>query len=436
MPRIGTGPHFTRRTAMRAAGLTAGLAAAPFGASCGAPYPPSPRDQTQQASTGTPLDVLVLLPRSSLYPSAGAGLLAGMRLYLEHAGGGPLRLRAHRLETGSVLVGQQVERLLQQSGARVVVGMLNTRIAAQLQGVLDAARAVFVNTSVGENMQRAGDVRPNIFHISLAQWQANWALGEHAARTLGRKAWLATSFYESGYDALHAFRLGFEEGGGAVVGTSISHLPSRAPDARRLEETVAQITAARPDVVFAGYSGPAAAEFLHAYHDSPLHGRTPLAGSSFLMEARFLVEEGTPAAAAVSGLGWDEASVRQDAPAFCAAYETRTGCSVDPFATLGFEAADLICQAIDASGGDFRRAVDLRPALASAVLSSPRGHVTMDSRTHTTLAPLYLRQLRWEAGAMHSVAIGTRAPISEQDPRVEQWRASHKTGWLNAYLQE
>jgi branched-chain amino acid transport system substrate-binding protein len=368
----------------------------------------------------------------------GASLLTGMRLYLDEvrqrAGAPPVRLRAQTLRSGTALVRRQVEEVVQQSGARYVVGMVNTRVAAQLQGVLEASGAVFVNVTVGENIQRAGDWRRNVFQISLAQWQANWALGDRAARTLGRKAWVASSFYDSGYDALHAFRLAFEAAGGHVVGTSVSHLPSRAPHAARVEETVAEMAAARPDVVFAGYSGPAAADLLRAYHSSPLAGRVPLLGSAFLMDEQLLAEQAAPPAAVLTALSWDQASVRQSAPAFCAAYQERIGCAIDSFGVLGYEAAALICQAAAAPIVDAVPPADIPLALSEAVLISPRGRVAMDPQTHTASAPLYLREVHWEAGALHSATIGALPPISELDSRVAQWRGSHKSGWLDAYL--
>src|SRR5262249_55244148 len=132
----------------------------------------------------------------------------------------------------------------------------------------------------------------SVFFDSLGYWQASWAMGDWAARNLGRRAVVAASLYESGYDSLYAFQPGLEEAGGEGVETCVTHVPPATHDTGR---AIAAIRRAVPDFVFAAYSGQPAVDFVRAYADSGLARRVPLAGSSFLVDETLLPAMGAAA---------------------------------------------------------------------------------------------------------------------------------------------
>ena len=106
-------------------------------------------------------------------------------------------------------------------------------------------------------------------------------MGMWAAKNIGPKAVVVSSFYESGYDALYAFNLGFESEGGKILKTCITNLPAEMKNPDRVISEIEKYSA---DLIFASFSGSEANEFIAKFAGSDLSRRTPLLGSGFLVE--------------------------------------------------------------------------------------------------------------------------------------------------------
>jgi branched-chain amino acid transport system substrate-binding protein len=386
-------------------------------------------------ASSKPLRVGALLPRSTIYPDLAANLLAGLRLALGEPGrliaGRAVELIAADIGVMSSQARRRAAQLLDEGGADLLVGMVSPRLAGDLQAGGAAGETVFIAGGLGENISRPGECRPAVFTHSLSAWQANLALGEWAARTVGPTAVLASSFYDSGYDTLYAFRLGFERAGGTILATHVTHRP-HAPDAPGA--LAAPIAAHRPDLVFAAYCGEPAVEFVRAYATSDLAGRAPLLGSAFLTDDRLLPAHGEAALGITTALGWADDLEAPASRAFADAYRRSAGRAPDAFAALGFETGQLVERAVVAVDGDLSRTERLGAALVADPFTGPRGPVVMRADTQAADGPLYLRQVRRRDGALANAAIGHLAPVAEQDELLAVARAGPKTGWLNAYL--
>jgi branched-chain amino acid transport system substrate-binding protein len=424
-------PARSRRRFLGLACLAAGaLAAGPIVAAGGA----DGRMSGAGRASPTPLRVGVLLPRSTICPDLAANLLAGLRLALGDSG---RRIAGRAIELTPVDIGvlpsqaRRAARLFDERTVDLLVGMAGPRVAGDLQAGCAAGETVIIAGGLGENIPRPGDCRPAVFTHSLSAWRANLALGAWAARTVGRSAALAASFYDSGYDTLYAFRLGFEHAGGTILATHVTHRP-HAPDATG--SLAAPLAALRPDLVFAAYCGEPAVEFVRAYAASDLAGRAPLLGSAFLADARLLPAQGEAALGITTALGWADGLDAPASRAFADAYRRAAGRAPDAFAALGFEAGQLVERAVVAVDGDLSRTERLGAALADAPLAGPRGPVVMRAETRAADGPLYLRRVRRRDGALANVALDYLAPVVEQDALIAPARASPKTGWLNAYL--
>ena len=416
------------RTISGAAGLLAG---APLLAA-------SAESRARSAAPATllariPLRVGVLLPRPPSYPAIGPNFLAGMRLYLaqhgERAGGRAVQLLVRDSGVLPDRALTAMRGLLEPTQADLLVGMMRSGLASSLHPLLEARQVPLIVAGAGANLTRQADARPYIFRNTLGAWRASWALGHWAARNLGGTALIATSFYDSGYDANYMFELGFEDAGGTVLGTSVSHRPTDGPG--HLGALMGDIRLARPQVVFAGYAGPAAAEFVRAYAAAGLHGRIPLLGAGFLADERHLHTLGGAALGIRTALPWAEALDTAANRDFGHAFRASAGRPADAFAVLGYDTAQLIAAA---AGADASEPGALRRALASAAFGGPRGPVAMDPQALDVSTPLYLREVRASAGALRNAVLGELAAPALLDARFQAVRAATKTGWQNAYL--
>lgn len=397
----------TRRTLLKAAAAASGaLLAAPLAL-------------PGLAAPDGALRVGLLLPRSSLYPQLGAGLLSGLKLALD-AAGPPARVLIAEYGTLPSAAAAAGRRLVEEQGAQILVGTLSSAALGQLRPLLEARRVPLIAATAGANVARAADQGPYIFRHTLGLWQASQLSGAWAAANLGRRAFVAASFHDSGYDALDAFRVGFEQGGGRLLGSRVTHLPGDDG----LGRLMAAISAAAPDLVYAAYAGPQAAAFLRAYAEAGLQARVPLVGSGL-----FGLGQPAPAGQAVlSGLGWSPDLDSLPARQLRAALAAQAADPAAPFAALGYDAGLLIAQAAGAAPAG----APLREALAGAAVLGARG--PLSAAAGSFAAPLYLRETRWAGGAPHARTLAELPASPALAAHAAARQADLKTGWTNAYL--
>lgn len=376
----------------------------------------------------------LLLPASSWYPQLGAKLTAGFRLGLSQATSGT-DSAAHSVvvkeiaNARSALAAETAE-LVTKHGVDLVIGVTTPSMTTALRPVLTRSRTPFIAVETGANVARAAEHSPYLFYNTLGYWQANWAIGQWAARNLGSRAFIASSFYDSGYDALHTFQVGFEAADGQIAGTSVTHVPPSAVDWSRLAATIRQ---ARPDFVFGLYSGELAEQFLRAYADTGLASQIPLLGSAFLVDEVTVPTAGAIARGVKSALSWAPDLASHANQTFTAAYRTANGQNPDAFALLGYDTAQLVIAALRASGGA-GSGDHLAQALQSIRWSSPRGVLQMEAATHSSIPPLYLREVVPSDSGVQNHVLSQLEPVPGGDVGLAALRQQIRTGWLNAYL--
>jgi branched-chain amino acid transport system substrate-binding protein len=382
-----------------------------------------------------PLKIGMLLPESELYPAMGDNLKAGIKLFFDQgqaqAADGHTELVTETIGLGFGQAVPKARKLITEDRVDLVVGILNSSVAARLRKVFEGSRTFLIVSNVGANTVRADEQSPFVFYNSLSFWQASRAMGSWAARNLGRKAFVASSFYESGYDVLYAFAQGFEGAGGKILQTFVSHIPA---DTRGFGSVLAEIESAKPDFVSAFYSGQQAIDFVKAYADSGLASRIPLVGSAFLADEAVLAAQGRTALGIKSCLSWAASMNTPENQAFITAYRARTGHLPDAFSVLGYDTAQLMHHAVQAVAGDLSRHNDLRIALSTAKFTSPRGLVQMDPHTQSAISPLYLREVRHLGPTLSNVVLGELDSDARMYDRALTTQPGLKTGWLNAYL--
>jgi branched-chain amino acid transport system substrate-binding protein len=242
---------------------------------------------------------------------------------------------------------------------------------------------------------------------------------------------VAASFHESGYDAHYAFRHGFEAAGGNIVENRITHMHAHSGD---LLHVIAAVRQARPDFVYASYSGRPAIDFVKAYASSGLNEKVPLIGSGFLAEDTYLPALGDAALGIKTCMPWAPSLDTDQNRAFVAAYRQQSGRSPDIFAVLGYDSARLLVEILQRAGWEPNRSERLQQTFRSVECDSPRGRLRMHAQTSSTSGPLYLREVVRRDGVLRNEVIAELDRTNEREQFIEPMRLSLNTGWLNPYL--
>ncbi len=254
------------------------------------------------AGSRQPLKIGVLLPQSRIYPDLGANLLAGMRLYFEQGAEHEVTLLAE--DTGLWPSGaiRKSRKLLGEDKVDLVVGLVSSKMMVWLHDLYREHQTPLIVSNMGADVPRRKDLNRYIFHHSFNKWQATWLLGSWAAKTIGQKAMMVASLYDSGYDSFNAFRYGFEEGGGKIIDSQVAFAPSGLE--KSAETVVAELAKSKADVVYACFCGKAAVSFVKAYHEAGLDKQMPLLGAPFLADQRLWAAQGKAAEGIKSAFAW------------------------------------------------------------------------------------------------------------------------------------
>jgi branched-chain amino acid transport system substrate-binding protein len=264
-------------------------------------------------------------------------------------------------------------------------------------------------------------------HNSLNLWQANYALGIWAAKNIGTKAVSVSSFYESGYDAQHAFAEGFRSAAGRILYSGVANLPAEMGQRR---DIISQIKNYNPDLVFASFSGNEAVDFVRNYKSDASLSNVTLLGSCFLTDRSLLPELGTAAEGILSCTSWNTHSNVSDEYGFFTVYEALTGKDPDSFAMLGYETALMIDRALQFSDGNLMRTEYIADKLSKTRLSGPRGMLVMNPDNHVFESPLSVNRV---CSRDNIPVCSINEPVGTAGINKEVF-AEIKTGWLNPYL--
>ena len=378
-----------------------------------------------------PIRVGVLLPGSKMYPAMAKSLENGVRTWLDSqkadTGMRPVELVVEHIDHRSSTAVDRAGVLLTRHKVDVVMAFVGYHTAQALWPVFGDTNVPLITADMGANMHTELPGNSQVFHHSLQYWQGSYALGQWAAANLGTRGLINTSFYDSGYDGIAAFRHGFEAAGGEVLATHVTDAP---PNFDTVVPPVEDIEKLSPDFVFAAYSDASAITYVRAYHDLGLAAKIPLIGPGFLSAEHNLGAQDDAATGIQTAFAWSPMLTTPGNVAFMKQYITRTGQQADAFALLGYETIQMITTALKASGGDLWSRADFSAALARVTIESPRGRVAMNPDTRTSVGPVYLRRVEGRSNAVVT-------PLHISQPDIDALLAQispMRSGWTNTYL--
>lgn len=352
----------------------------------------------------------VIVTQSKIYPHLNDNYLAGLQLGLAQSANKDIKLVTISGGFSPESTIQSVRRLIEHEGVSVITGMVGTNIPDAVRQIIKENHVLLISSHFGENIIRQEDMDPCIRHNSFNLWQANWAMGAWAAQNAGKKAVIAASFYESGYDALNAFSLGFEYGGGEILETVVNNLPEEMGSQ---SDVIGIIKSLNPDLVFASYSGWEASAFIASYARSGLSSNTPLFASAFTVDQHMLKSIQDVPLNIKSCLPWP-AEENNDLSRI---YRAKTGRAIDAPALLGYQSAQHITKYAD-------------QLIIGRSLTYHQDEVMGSKQS----GPLALCEVGWKNGHMNTKPLVELTTPDECTIQLVAMQNQLKTGWLNPYL--
>ena len=380
--------------ALGAAGAGLGRATGPFGV------------PAVLAASMRPVKLGVILPYSKVYQQLGEDITSGMILYFESvgwtAGGRRISMLREDEDIDPQVALRKARKLIEGDNVDLLTGLVASPSAVAIRDIVHNSKTVLVISNAGANVVTRARKSPYIFRASFSNWQTAYPIGKWFYDNVTKSVVCAAADYAAGHEDINAFKESYLAAGGKV--TAEVYPPLNNTD---YAPYIAQIQRAKPDAVFAFFAGSDAVRFVQQAQQYGLTRDARLSGPGFLVEEDVLPAQGRAALGAYSCLHWAVTLQRPENLAFTRAYRARWKREASVYAMQGFDAARVITEALNATGGNTEDRARLAAAVAVVKFASPRGAFAFDPETHNVVQEVYLRQVREAGPALHDVVFGS-----------------------------
>ncbi len=367
------------------------------------------------AGSTAPVKIGVLLPYSKVYAALGDSITKGMELYFASvnniAGGRPITLIKEDEENDPQVSLTKTRKFIDSDKVDIFTGVVSTAVVYALRDLLDSTKTISLISNAGGNDLTRKRKSPYIFRTSFTSWQVAYPLGPYVYQNVAKKVMLVAADYGFGHESADAFKESFTKAGGTIAGELYPPFPSTDFGA-----FLPKIAAAKPEAIFAFFSGSDAVNFLKQFADYGLAKDIKVTGSGFLVEQDVLPAQGAAANNAYSTLHWALTLDNPENKKFVADYKAKYNAEANVFAMQGFDTARVIVEAMNSLKGDLSNKDNVIQAIRAIKFNSPRGPFVFDQKTNNVNHFIYYRQVRDNGGSLANVVLGkTENPIVDPD---------------------
>ena len=268
---------------------------------------------------------------------------------------------------------QIAEKMLSDQGIKLFTGMVFANVAyAAVPDILDND-AIYVSANTASATFAGKDCHPNYF---VSSWQDD-SQGESAgalAQSLGyKKAFLIAPNYQAGKETMGAFKRFYK---GEISGETYTGL-----DQTDFAAEMAQIRAAKPDVVYEFEPGGLGIAFMRQYQQAGLLKDIPMVVHPASLDHVIVGAVGDAALGVKVTSHWNDDFDNPVNKAFVAAWKAKFGDRpITYYAAQGYDAALLIGTGLEKSGVDDLKA--FRKALLTSEIPTVRGSFKFGPNQH------------------------------------------------------
>jgi branched-chain amino acid transport system substrate-binding protein len=271
--------------------------------------------------------------------------------------------------------GKQIaEKMLSNEGITLLTGIVFSNVAgATVPDIVDAG-AFYISPNAAPSNLAGKECNENYFVVA---WQ-NDSLHESAgqlAQNLGYKtAFVLAPNYQAGKDAITGFKRYFK---GEIVGEVYTSL-----DQTDFAAEMAQIRAAKPEVVFQFHPGGLGITFLRQYEQAGLLSTVPMVLAEPSMDAVTLKAIGDAALGINVSAHWNSDFDNPANKKFMEAWMKAYNRMPTYYASQGYDTALAIGAALKATNGSLDDADAFRDAMRKADFESVRGKFKFGPNQH------------------------------------------------------
>lgn len=344
-----------------------------------------------------------MLPYSGTYAKLGEAIENGFKLYVQEQGG---KLAGQEVqyfkvddESNPSKGPENANRLIKRDEVDVLIGTVHSGVAMALAKAAKDSDTTLIIPNAGADAITGPLCSKNIFRSSFSNWQPGYAMGVVAAEKGDKTAVTISWNYAAGKESTDGFKESFEKGGGKVI----KHLTLPFPNVE-FQPLLTEIASLKPDAVYTFFAGGGAVKFVQDYAAAGLKDSIPLYGAGFLTDGT-LEAQGESAQGLLTALHYADGLNTPRDNAFNENYiKNFPQLPPDVYAVQGYDAAQMLDAGLKAVNGDVSKKEEMRAAISSATIDSPRGKFTL-SKAGNPIQDMYLRKVEGDKNQFVKVAV-------------------------------
>ncbi|MCP5151564.1 MAG: ABC transporter substrate-binding protein [Ectothiorhodospiraceae bacterium] len=345
------------------------------------------------ASAASPIKVGLLLPSSGVFAGLGKDQDISFQMALEDFGDevGGRKIVLVRADTESKPNSglAAAKKLILRDRADVLVGVISSGVLGAVRDYVDGAKVPLIVTNAGNDDITGEKCSPWILRSSFSNDQIVREMGPWMARAGYKRVFLMAFDYAGGHQLMDSFRKGFVAAGGEIAGEEYPPLG----ETKDFGPYLAKLKAAEPDAAFVFFAGGPAIKFVKEYAAFGLKDTVKLAGPGWLTSALYVGKQGADAEGTLSILNYVPSIDSAENKGFQERFRAKHGRDASEFGVAAYDAARLVIEALQATGG----ATDDRQALVAAMhrvqFNGPRGPFRIDPATNNVIQNIYISEV-------------------------------------------
>jgi branched-chain amino acid transport system substrate-binding protein len=269
---------------------------------------------------------------------------------------------------------QIAERFMKSEGVKLFTGIVFSNVAgAVVPDVVDNG-GIFVSANAGPSNFAGKECHKNYFVMSWLTDTMQGSAGQNATALGYKRAFVLAPNYTAGKDAIEGFKRFFK---GEIIGEVYTRL-----DQTDFASEMAQIRAAKPDVVFHFHPGGLGIAFMRQYQQAGLLGAIPMVLAEPSMDHVLLKTIGDAALGTDVSGAWNTDFVNPVNKKFVEDFTKAYGRTPTMYAAQGYDTAIAIGAALKAVGGKVENTDGFRTAMLKADYALTRGPFKFGPNQH------------------------------------------------------
>lgn len=295
--------------------------------------------------------------------------------------------------------GKQIaERFIKTDKMKIVTGIIFSNVAlAVVPDVVDAD-ALYLSPNAGPSQLAGKDCHKNYFVYSWQNDPLHESAGELANKLGHKTAFVLGQNYPAGKDAVAGFKRYFK---GQILGEVYTR-----QDQTDFAAEMAQIRAAKPDVVYQFHPGGFGIAFLRQYQQAGLLGQIAMVGGEPTLDAVTLRAVGEAALSVEISAHWNSDFTNPGSKAFVEAFTKKYNRTPTFYASQAWDTAQGLAAGLREVRGDVATVDKLRAALKKADFQSVRGNFKFGQNQHPVQDWWHVKPVKDAAGNLSLVTQG------------------------------